>query len=141
MDARRTPSPAYANTDAGNSTQAHSDLAEGSSALSISNDHSAADSSADATTIRSPIRSSLERSAEIPLAEGKTKERTSTESQGSEHDKKGKRVQRMLKNQVHKQQARINTISKKIGHGVSRSSLSLHRSNSAPGMSSRRIKC
>ncbi|TDL20474.1 hypothetical protein BD410DRAFT_790991 [Rickenella mellea] len=46
----------------------------------------------------------------------------------------GKKVQRMLKDRVHKSQARFNTISKKIGHGVVRggSSVVLHRSNSAP---------
>ena len=63
-----------------------------------------------------------------------TRERVSADSQATERergDKKGKRVQQMLKNQVHKQSARIGTISKKIGHGVARGGL--HRSTSAPG--------
>lgn len=59
--------------------------------------------------------------------------RHSSETQRS--DGRGKRVQQMLKNQVHKQQARITTISRKIGHGVTRSSVSLHRSVSTPGKS------
>jgi hypothetical protein len=47
---------------------------------------------------------------------------------------KGKKVQQMLKNRVHKSQARISTISRKIGHGMARnSSASLRRTTSAPG--------
>ena len=49
---------------------------------------------------------------------------------GSGETFKGKKVQQMLK-RVHKGQARISTISRKIGHGVVRGSL--RRSNSAPG--------
>jgi hypothetical protein len=45
---------------------------------------------------------------------------------------KGKKMQQMLKNRVHKGHARISTISKKIGHGVARTG-TLRRSNSAPG--------
>lgn len=45
---------------------------------------------------------------------------------------KSKKVQQMLKNRVHKEQARITTISRKIGHGVVRGG-SLRRSNSTPG--------
>ncbi|KAF9467554.1 hypothetical protein BDZ94DRAFT_1155674 [Collybia nuda] len=44
---------------------------------------------------------------------------------------KSKKVQQMLKNRVHKGQARITTISRKIGSGVVRNG-SLKRSNSAP---------
>lgn len=47
---------------------------------------------------------------------------------------RGKKVREVLKSGVHKGQARITTISKKIGHGVGRhSSLSLKRTISAPG--------
>jgi hypothetical protein len=50
---------------------------------------------------------------------------------------KGKKVQQMLKNRVHKSHARISTISRKIGHGMARnggsSSASLRRTTSAPG--------
>ncbi|KAI0072606.1 hypothetical protein K474DRAFT_1711463 [Panus rudis PR-1116 ss-1] len=47
---------------------------------------------------------------------------------------RGKKVKDALKTGVHKGQARISTISKKIGHGVGRrNSLSLKRSTSAPG--------
>jgi hypothetical protein len=48
---------------------------------------------------------------------------------------KGKKVQQMLKNRVHKSQARISTISRKIGHGMVKNSsvVSLRRTTSAPG--------
>lgn len=47
---------------------------------------------------------------------------------------RGKKVKQVLKTRVHQGQARISTISKKIGHGVGRrGSLSLKRINSAPG--------
>lgn len=45
---------------------------------------------------------------------------------------KSKKMQQMLKNRVNKGQARISTISKKIGSGVVRNG-SLRRSNSTPG--------
>jgi len=46
---------------------------------------------------------------------------------------KGKRVQKMLKTQVHNTQVRINTISKKIGHGMTKgAAIGLQRSSSAP---------
>ncbi|KIP07862.1 hypothetical protein PHLGIDRAFT_70390 [Phlebiopsis gigantea 11061_1 CR5-6] len=46
---------------------------------------------------------------------------------------RGKKVREVFKNQVHKNQARITTISKKIGHGVGRhSSINLKRMASAP---------
>lgn len=79
--------------------------------------------------------------SEKPMAEslpGSKKERRS-QSQSPERERdrdtsKGKKVQKMLKDRVNKGQARINTISRKIGNGVVRSSgVSLHRSNSAPG--------
>ncbi|KAI6131742.1 hypothetical protein EV401DRAFT_1919508, partial [Pisolithus croceorrhizus] len=45
----------------------------------------------------------------------------------------GKKVQQLLKDRVHKGQEKISTISRKIGHGVVRSSsLNLRRSSSAP---------
>lgn len=113
--------------------------------------------STDAQTVTPPRASvSLEATPEVPeivlpespsrrsfkdkvtnRAEGR---RTHSQSISPERDRdtsKGKRVQKMLKDQVHKQSARINTFSKKIGHGVARSSGSiLHRASSAPGSSS-----
>jgi hypothetical protein len=46
----------------------------------------------------------------------------------------GKKVQKMLKNRVHKEQRRISTIGRKIGHGVGRHSggLNLRRTTSTP---------
>ena len=46
----------------------------------------------------------------------------------------GKKVQKMLKNRVHKEQQRISTIGRKIGHGVGRQrgGLTLRRTTSAP---------
>ncbi|THH06231.1 hypothetical protein EW145_g4227 [Phellinidium pouzarii] len=118
-----TPSPAYLENDVQESLQTQSDVTENSSGLTISNGHSTAESSLDVATVRSPMRTSLDRSAETsvmdstrpasPSTRMKNKERTSGESQYTERDKKGKRVQQMLKDQVHKQSARINTISKK----------------------------
>ncbi|KAI5117629.1 hypothetical protein M0805_001272 [Coniferiporia weirii] len=141
-DVRLTPIPVYLDTDTQESSQTPSEIAEDSSGLTVSNGHTT--TSLDAATIRSPARTSLDRSAETsvmesvrpssPPAQKGDKERMSGESQYTERDKKGKRVQQMLKNQVHKQSARINTISKKIGHGVTRSSMSLNRSNSAPDL-------
>lgn len=47
---------------------------------------------------------------------------------------RGKKVKDVLKSGVHKGQARITTISKKMAHGVGRhSSLTLKRTSSAPG--------
>ena len=60
--------------------------------------------------------------------------RLSLDSGGKEKDTAGKKVQKMLKNRVHKGQQRITTIGKRIGHGVGRSgSLSLRRTTSTPG--------
>ncbi|KAG6372063.1 hypothetical protein JVT61DRAFT_8771 [Boletus reticuloceps] len=53
--------------------------------------------------------------------------RSSTDRDGST----GKKVQQMLKNRVHKGQAKISTISRRIGHGVVRNG-NLKRANSAP---------
>ena len=53
---------------------------------------------------------------------------------------KSKRVQRMLKHQVHLSQARISTISRKIGNGVVRNgSVSMRRARSAPGQFQSRV--
>lgn len=47
---------------------------------------------------------------------------------------KGRKVQRMLKDGVHKGQARINTVSKKIGNGVKKGAAgTLQRTHSLPG--------
>ncbi len=60
-------------------------------------------------------------------------EKATKRSDDHERDaSKSKKVQKMLKNRVHKSGARISNISKKIGSGVVRNG-SLLRSNSAPG--------
>jgi hypothetical protein len=65
------------------------------------------------------------------------KARTSIEDTEKEKEKDksaGKKVQKMLKNRVHKEQQRISTIGRKIGHGVGRQrgGLTLRRTTSAP---------
>jgi hypothetical protein len=72
--------------------------------------------------------------ADIPDMNSNSEKRSTSIDQDSS---KGKKVQQMLKNRVHKSQARISTISRKIGHGmVKNSSVSLRRTTSAPGWSS-----
>lgn len=65
------------------------------------------------------------------------KARTSIEDTEKEKEKDksaGKKVQKMLKNRVHKEQQRISTIGRKIGHGVGRQrgGLTLRRTTSTP---------
>ena len=65
------------------------------------------------------------------------KPKTSIDDTEKEKDKDksaGKKVQKMLKNRVHKEQRRISTIGRKIGHGVGRQrgGLTLRRTSSAP---------
>jgi hypothetical protein len=65
------------------------------------------------------------------------KARTSIEDTDKEKEKDksaGKKVQKMLKNRVHKEQRRISTIGRKIGHGVGkqRGGLTLRRTTSTP---------
>lgn len=66
----------------------------------------------------------------------------SKRSQSSERDssKASKRVQKFVKSGVHKGQATITTISKKIGNGVVRNG-PLRRSTSTPGWSFRALRC
>ncbi|KAI0065171.1 hypothetical protein BV25DRAFT_1798883 [Artomyces pyxidatus] len=66
-----------------------------------------------------------------------TSPRQSLEDNAKEKEKDtsaGKKVQKMLKNRVHKEQQRITTIGKKLGHGVGRhnNSLRLRRITSTP---------
>ena len=58
-----------------------------------------------------------------------------TEKEKDKDKSAGKKVQKMLKNRVHKEQRRITTIGRKIGHGVGRhsGSLNLRRTSSTPG--------
>ena len=58
-----------------------------------------------------------------------------TEKEKEKDKSAGKKVQTMLKNRVHKEQRRITTIGRKIGHGVGRHSggLNLRRTTSTPG--------
>ncbi len=65
------------------------------------------------------------------------KPKTSLDNTEKEKDKDksaGKKVQKMLKNRVHKEQRRISTIGRKIGHGVGkpRGGLTLQRTSSTP---------
>ena len=65
------------------------------------------------------------------------KPKTSLDDTEKEKDKDksaGKKVQKMLKNRVHKEQRRISTIGRKIGHGVGkpRGGLTLQRTSSTP---------
>lgn len=65
------------------------------------------------------------------------KHKTSFDDTEKDKDKDksaGKKVQKMLKNRVHKEQRRISTIGRKIGHGVGRQrgGLTLRRTSSAP---------
>jgi hypothetical protein len=65
------------------------------------------------------------------------KPKTSLDDTEKEKDKDksaGKKVQKMLKNRVHKEQRRISTIGRKIGHGVGRQrgGLTLRRTSSTP---------
>lgn len=70
----------------------------------------------------------------VPDPNHPTSEKRSTSI--DQESSKGKKVQQMLKTQVHKSRAGISTISKKIGHGMVRNSnSSLRRTTSAPGSS------
>ena len=57
-----------------------------------------------------------------------------TEKEREKDKSAGKKVQKMLKNRVHKEQQRISTIGRKIGHGVGRQrgGLTLRRTTSTP---------
>ncbi|KAH7886691.1 hypothetical protein F5I97DRAFT_2017699 [Phlebopus sp. FC_14] len=69
----------------------------------------------------------------FPLSQEKTQEIVRRSSFVDRDSSKGRKVQRMLKDRVHKGQEKISTISKKIGHGVSKNgSLHLRRTTSAP---------
>lgn len=147
MDTRLTPSPAFNGLERQETSHSLNDIPETSnSTVLVSREQSDTQlSSLDASTIRSTARASTENSVtngtmeSVPSSHAqptrKEEERlqVTPPSPDRDRDKRGKRVQRMLKNQVHKQQARINTISRKIGHGVSKGSIGLHRSSSAPG--------
>ncbi|KLO16848.1 hypothetical protein SCHPADRAFT_937555 [Schizopora paradoxa] len=116
--------------------------------------------SVDAPTITSPAKTSINTSVNSITDEGatsqqqpapttsqltastsaishrKSKLRLRARSQSPDRERenskgKGKRVQKMLKTQVHNTQVRINTISRKIGHGMTKGA-GLQRSSSAP---------
>ncbi|KAH9173803.1 hypothetical protein EDB89DRAFT_2153622 [Lactarius sanguifluus] len=68
-----------------------------------------------------------------PTQNGKSRLSFDDTEKEKEKDKSaGKKVQKMLKNRVHKEQRRISTIGRKIGHGVGRQGLSLRRTTSTP---------
>jgi hypothetical protein len=69
------------------------------------------------------------------IQNGKPKTSLDDTEKEKEKDKSaGKKVQKMLKNRVHKEQRRISTIGRKIGHGVGRQrgGLTLRRTSSTP---------
>jgi len=63
----------------------------------------------------------------------KPKRSSSSERDGRGDTTKTKKVQQMLKEQVHKSRAGITAVSRKIGHGVTKNG-SLRRSTSTPGL-------
>ncbi|KZT18342.1 hypothetical protein NEOLEDRAFT_1143513 [Neolentinus lepideus HHB14362 ss-1] len=91
-------------------------------------------------TIRQPISINVQPATPtIPSNGFSPTEEVAGEKRSSSFDKErdslsGRKVQQMLKSRVHKGQARISTISKKIGHGVTRNGVVNHlrRTNSAP---------
>jgi hypothetical protein len=69
------------------------------------------------------------------IQNGKSKIAADDTEKEKEKDKSaGKKVQKMLKNRVHKEQRRITTIGRKIGSGVGkqRGGLTLRRTTSTP---------
>jgi hypothetical protein len=76
-------------------------------------------------------RASADNPMDLTLLSGQD-EKPSSSTDRDRDMSKGKRVQQMLKNRVHKGQSTISTFSKKIGHGVVRNG-SLRRSISTPG--------
>lgn len=69
----------------------------------------------------------------MQLGEAGAEKRSASLDEKDRDVSRGKKVREVLKSGVHKGQARITTISKKIGHGVGRhGSLSLKRTTSAP---------
>ncbi len=126
--------------------------------------HDRSTASLDAPTIKSPRRTSVDTSgtsirdgritpqqhispttsqmtaSTSAISTRKSRLRLRARSQSPDREKenskgKGKRVQKMLKTQVHNTQVRINTISKKIGHGMTKgAAMGLQRSSSAPSM-------
>ncbi|CAL1702635.1 unnamed protein product [Somion occarium] len=80
-----------------------------------------------------PHSASLQDRLSSPIEDGTREKRSSSLDEKDRDVSRGKKVKDVLKTGVHKSQARISTISKKIGHGVHRrSSLNLKRSSSAP---------
>ncbi|KAH9061154.1 hypothetical protein EDB87DRAFT_1830990 [Lactarius vividus] len=68
-----------------------------------------------------------------PTQNGKSRPSIDDTEKEKEKDKSaGKKVQKMLKNRVHKEQRRISTIGRKIGHGVGKQGLNLRRTTSTP---------
>ena len=84
----------------------------------------------------SPTAASYDEKAST-IQNGKSKTSIDDTEKDKDKDKDksaGKKVQKMLKNRVHKEQRRISTIGRKIGHGVGkpRGGLTLRRTSSAP---------
>ena len=86
-----------------------------------------------------PITAAHDENGAATLQNGTPKTSTEESEKEKEKDKSaGKKVQKMLKNRVHKEQRRITTIGRKIGHGVGRQrgGLNLRRTSSTPSKKS-----
>ena len=80
-----------------------------------------------------PQTVSLQDQLSSPLENGSSEKRSTSLDEKDRDVSRGKKVKDALKTVSHKGQARIHTISKKIGHGVGRRpSLTLKRTSSAP---------
>lgn len=81
-----------------------------------------------------PQSISLQDQFPLPMENGNSEKRSTSLDEKDRDVSRGKKVKDALKTVSHKGQARIHTISKKIGHGVGRRpSLNLKRTSSAPG--------
>jgi hypothetical protein len=83
----------------------------------------------------SPSSATHDEKGSATIQNGKPKIYIEDTDKEKEKDKSaGKKVQKMLKNRVHKEQRRISTIGRKIGHGVGRQrgGLTLRRTSSTP---------
>lgn len=69
----------------------------------------------------------------LPIPDKDAQDQDSLQEKEGHDTSKGKKVHRILKERVHKGQAHIHTISRKIGRGGGRHVSRLKRSSSAPG--------
>ena len=117
----------------GRSLEAKSDSYDPRSISSLHSDANGEYTLKPATIPSSPTASHDEKGTIIQ--NGKYKSSFDDTEKDKDKDKSaGKKVQKMLKNRVHKEQRRISTIGRKIGHGVGRQrgGLTLRRTSSTP---------